>query len=224
MHWTGGEAAAMPTNQLKRLSGLLIYPCNGTRSYSRASHFNHLIIITSPIVNLWKGRNFSLILTAFLIWSLPVFAEPRVVSAGSGQSEDDLVPAGAPHQDGDDRCGQGLHPLGVGGVEGSGRGLNIEGTQLCNNLCQMSRYWNNFMPSSDVSLHKVLDKTQSKESFYSWVTNKTWITIQGGPSGWKHILMTLRTELRFSWYRGRTFNLMSTNSIPWPDGPPCYQT
>ena len=55
--------------------------------------------------------------------SLPIFAEPRVVCAPSGQSEDDLVPAGAPPQDGDERRGQGLRPLRVGGGEGPGRGL-----------------------------------------------------------------------------------------------------
>ena len=39
-----------------------------------------------------------------------------------------------------------------------------------------------------------------------------------------NFLLTLRKELHFSiWnlYRGGTFNLMSTNSIPRPDGPPC---
>ena len=50
----------------------------------------------------------------------PVFAEPRVMSAGGGEREDDLVPAGAPPQDGDERRGQGLPPLGVGGIEGPG--------------------------------------------------------------------------------------------------------
>ena len=53
----------------------------------------------------------------------PVFAEPRVVSAGGGEREDDLVPACAPPQDCDERRGQRLRPLGVGGIEGPGRGL-----------------------------------------------------------------------------------------------------
>ena len=53
----------------------------------------------------------------------PVLSEPRVVGARGRQREDDLVPAGAPPQDGDERRGQGLHPLGVGGVQGPGGGL-----------------------------------------------------------------------------------------------------
>ena len=34
----------MPTNRMERLHGLLIYPCNGTRSCSPASHFNRLVL------------------------------------------------------------------------------------------------------------------------------------------------------------------------------------
>ena len=54
---------------------------------------------------------------------LPVFSEPRVVGARRRQREDDLVPAGAPPQDGDERRGQGLNPLRVGRVQGPGGGL-----------------------------------------------------------------------------------------------------
>ena len=54
---------------------------------------------------------------------LPVLSEPCVVGARRRQREDDLVPAGAPPQDGDERRRQGLHPLRVGGVQGPRGGL-----------------------------------------------------------------------------------------------------
>ena len=58
-----------------------------------------------------------------IVMPLPVFSEPRVMGAPRRQREDDLVPAGASPQDGDERSGQRLHPLGVGRVEGPGGGL-----------------------------------------------------------------------------------------------------
>ena len=54
----------MPTNRMERQSGLLIHPCNGARSYSSASHLNHLVTIalcskimyTACSISAWEKR------------------------------------------------------------------------------------------------------------------------------------------------------------------------
>ena len=61
-HLTGGPAT--PTNRMERQSGLLIHPCNGARSYSSASHLNHLVTIalcskimyTPCSISAWEKR------------------------------------------------------------------------------------------------------------------------------------------------------------------------